>query len=263
MYILFNLIPKLVIAFSGRSRLRQLKLLLQLWYFALSRKFVFGNKDMQFSFYFFGKPFTVAIESIVDLATLCEAFVFEEYKWEPALNPKIIIDLGAHFGDTTLYYHLKYPEAHIYAVEPSPRNFERLSKNVRQISNITPIFGGLADKDGFADLHIIASSMGSSFMDRSDENSSTATVPVFTLQTLMGLCNITRADIIKFDIEGAEESLFAVGAPEQFSDAYIGEVHTDLISITADSFIQHFKNFVIDKEALSNPKRFIIKAKAT
>jgi hypothetical protein len=72
--------------------------------------------------------------------------------------------------------------------------------------------------------------------------------------------NITRADIIKFDIEGAEEIMFADENPTAFADRYIGEVHGDLISVTAELFVSKFKDFSIEKEILSNSERFILKA---
>ena len=120
MYVLFILIPKLANVFSGESFFIKTKLLFQFWHFALTRKTFLRGREMRFHLVYFGKPFNIYIESIVDLAVLKEVFILEEYKWDIIKDPKIIVDLGAHFGDTTLYYHLKYPQAHIYAVEPAP-----------------------------------------------------------------------------------------------------------------------------------------------
>ncbi len=261
MYILFILVPKLAQIFSGNSIFYRAYLVLTLWYFALTRKFIFGHRKMKLVLNFAGRQFTVYVESIVDLAALKEVFLLEEYNWMPTKNPKVIIDLGAHYGDTALYYHAKYPEAQIYAIEPAPDTFKRLVENTRDIENITAIQGGLGEHDGVATLHIVPSSLGNSLKQRTDSTNGVQ-VPIYTLQTILGMCNTTCADLIKFDIEGAEEFLFVSGEPNQFSHAYIGEVHTDLISITPETFIQHFQNFMIEKESLSNPKRFIIKAKS-
>jgi len=214
---------------------------------------------MKFTFFYLCKKFNIYIESIVDLAALKEVFLLEEYSWMPIEQPKVIIDLGAHFGDTALYYHLKYPNAHIYAVEPAPETFKRLCMNVKLIPNITPIHAGVADRNGFANLNIVPSSLGNSFKVRADTQSSVS-VPVRTLSTLLQMCDTDRADIIKFDIEGAEEMLFITNNPKEFADAYIGEVHEDLISATPEVFISRFKDFKITKEQLPNTKRFILKA---
>ena len=258
MYILFNLIPRLASAFSGGSYLRTVILILQLWYFALTPKTFLRGKEMRFNLIYLNKPFNVYIESIVDLAALSEVFLLGEYNWDFGAEPKVILDLGAHFGDTTLYYHLKYPDAHIYAVEPAPETFKRLLKNTSGISKITPIQAGVAEKDGFADLNIVASSLGNSFKSRSDVKN-IVSVPVHTLQSLLRICNTDRANIIKFDIEGAEEALFGDSNPLEFADAYIGEVHADLIK-DAEEFISKFSDHTIEKVNLSNPHRFIIKA---
>jgi FkbM family methyltransferase len=257
--ILFTVIPGLSEAFSNGSLHKKISLLFQFLFFALTRKTFLRGKAKKFNFTYLGKSFCLHIESIVDLAALSEVFLLEEYSWVPFENPKVIIDLGAHFGDTALYYHFKYPDAHIYAVEPAPETYKRLCKNVANISQITPIQAGVSDKDGFAELHILASSLGNSFKKRPDMQSSIS-VPVYTLQTLLQMCNINRADIIKFDIEGAEEMLFINADPSVFADAYIGEVHGDLISVTAESFVSKFKDFNIEKEILSNSERFILKA---
>lgn len=214
---------------------------------------------MKFLFHYRGQEIAMHIESIVDLAALHEVFVLEEYDWELSFSPKIILDLGAHFGDTALYYHLRYPDAQIFAIEPAPETFKRLEKNVSSIKNITAIQAGISEKDGFADLYIMPSSLGSSLKERKGTKN-TVRVPVYTLDSLLKTCKISRADLIKFDIEGAEESLFVTGQPENFARAYIGEVHADLISVDKNVFISQFAGFKMQTEDLSSTSRCIIKA---
>lgn len=258
MYLLFNLIPSLASVLSGDELVLFFKLLFQFWYFALSRKFLFGKRMMRFDLHFKNKSFTLYLEAVIDLAALKEIFLLEEYNWIPMEDPKIILDLGAHYGDTTLYYHVLFPDAHIYAVEPAPDTFERLSKNVQGIANITPVHAGIADRDGQADLNLTKSSLGNSLKKR-DTTERTVSVPVHTLRSLMEKYGIPKADIIKFDIEGSEEYLFASGKPQEFSRAYIGEVHADLIK-DVDAFLDNFKDFKVERQPLSNAERSIIKA---
>ena len=213
---------------------------------------------MRFNVWYLGNGFSLWIESIVDLAVLREVFITEEYKWQLPQTPKVILDLGAHFGDTALYYHFTYPEAIIVAVEPAPDTFARLCKNVKDIPNILPLQAAVSNKNGFADLHVSASSIGASFSSRKD-TTQVISVPVFTLQTILEMHHLKRADLIKFDIEGAEEMLFIHESPSTMSDAYIGEVHGDLMSTDIQEFMLRFKDFVVKTEVQSNVKRVIIK----
>ena len=256
--VFFIIIPALADTFAGKSLLRMIVLMCQFWYFALTRKTFLRGVPMQFQLWFNGKQFEIAIESIVDIAVLQEVFVMEEYRWDLPVDPKTIFDLGAHFGDTTLYYHLKYPHAKIYAVEPAPDTFARLCLNTKNIPNIIPIQAGVANTDGTLDLYLGHSSFGYSFTSRADTKHS-VTVPTYTLTTLMKMHSLARVDLIKFDIEGAEDMLFGGGKPGDFACAYIGEVHGDLMTQSSEDFIKQFDDFVVEKEVLRNTKRCIIK----
>lgn len=214
---------------------------------------------MEFSFFFGGKHFTLFLSHVTDLAVLHEVFFLKEYEWKLHDTPTTILDLGAHWGDSSIYYHLVYPDAIIYAVEPAPDTYAQLVKNVSNISNIVPIQAAITNFTGTAELNISSSSFGNSFQPRPDTQK-VVTVPVYTMRDLFSKLGIIHVDLIKFDIEGAEEKLFVTDSPKEFADAYIGEVHEDLISIDSNIFISKFDSFGIKKERLSNPRRFILKA---
>ena len=57
-----------------------------------------------------------------------------------------IIDCGANIGISSLWFAKEFPGAEIYAVEPSPTNFEMLRKNVAAYPNIVPLLGGVWDR---------------------------------------------------------------------------------------------------------------------
>ena len=117
---------------------------------------------------------------------------------------------------------------------------------------------GVADRDGTLDLYLGQSSFGHSFTTRADSRDSVA-VPTYTLRSLMEMNELTRVSLIKFDIEGAEELLFTKGVPSDFANAYIGEVHGDLMTQSSEDFIKQFDDFGVEKEILRNTKRCIIK----
>jgi FkbM family methyltransferase len=230
-----------------------------MWYFLLSREYFLHEKEMEFRLQYAGKPFTIFIWSRFDLLALLEVFAWGEYEWGAVSDPKIIIDLGAHYGDSALYYHLKYPNALVYAIEPAPRTYERLVRNTKAFQNIIPIHTGIGKTDGTATLHVVPSSLGNSLLLRSNATG-TVDVPMCTLASLIERTG--RADLIKFDIEGGEEDAFASGDPLAYSDAYIGEVHTDLISISDEAFVERFSNFTVELLPALNKKRSIMRAVA-
>src|SRR5665213_1362795 len=47
-----------------------------------------------------------------------------EYYFPLDEEPKVILDIGGHIGDSAIYYALKYPKARIYTVEPVRANFD-------------------------------------------------------------------------------------------------------------------------------------------
>jgi len=185
--------------------------------------------------------------------------VFKEYSWKLDQDPKVIVDLGAHFGDTALYYHAVYPDAQIIAVEPSPENYARLVRHTKHIPNITTVQAAVGVTDGMMQLHLSNSSLGHSVVQRTSEDKQVA-VRQISLPTLYDEHNITKADLLKFDIEGAEFELLASLDIEKIAKSYIGELHFDLDKrASIESVNKKFIQFNSELQQLGNRKRFIIK----
>ena len=227
MHLLFIFSPKIAWQLSGKSLIATLRICLQLWFFILSRKLFHREGDFKLCGEYNDMQIVFFLRSLMDIGVLLEVFVDKEYAWCPVSDPQVIIDLGAHFGDTVLYYHALFPNAKIIAVEPSSENYERLVKHVGHIQNITLVNAAIGQKDGEVTLHLMSNSLGHSVADRSGHDS-TIVVPQLSLSSLFKLNDIIKADLIKFDIEGAEFNLFNQTKPEEFASVYIGEVHNDL-----------------------------------
>lgn len=260
MHIVFKTIPCLAKELSGDSLLSTLRILVQFWYFAFSRKFLGFSKDFPVRVSYNNQIITFYLRYVMDLAVLREVFIDKEYEWCPVLDPKIIIDLGAHFGDTALYYHARFPSAKIIAVEPSPENYERLVKHTRDVSNIIPVQAAAGSSDGEINLNLMASTLGHSVIDRGDADNS-VTVPQLSLATLFKEQGIVKADLIKFDIEGAEFDVLKDLKLSEFSRSLIGEMHFDLsdtYDLEGSKLI--FEDFEVEFEQLINKQRYIVKA---
>lgn len=258
---LFRTVPKLAKIFSGGSLLRGIFLLLLFWMFTVEKKIVNSKRAYTFTLHYRGKRFTLYLQHLSDISVLQEVFIDEEYRWQAIEDPKIIIDLGAHFGDTALYYHCQFPEAKIIAVEPSPESFSRLQKHVAGIKNIIPLQVAIGSTNDYIQLHLQKSSLGNSVVERAGTTTSVE-VKQITLQTLYDEYSIGQADIVKFDIEGGEfDLLTSVHRPEDFSRAYIGELHFDLVAgYTLDWVKGKFAKFSVMIEPIRKRNRFIIKA---
>lgn len=245
----------------GKGFLDGVVLYFRLLCFLIIKKLRKTETPWEFHFDFRGKPLILNLyEGSPDVAALSEIFIDGEYEWEAIPNPKEILDLGAHTGNTALYFHSKYPEARIYAVEASPKNYARLVENTKTIAQIQPIFGAIADKDGTLEFHESKSSLGSSIVHR-DESSSVVTVPCFTLETLFSRYTLSHVDLMKIDIEGSEGLLFSTLLPEAFSRSYSIEVHDDLMAVSREEFLNKFVRYELAFQKTNHPQRVLLYAK--
>lgn len=261
MYILFTVIPKLASVLSLGSMSGHIVCMLQMYWFVLSRKTGLKSGDFRLTIHEGKNEYGFYVSQPMDLRALAEVFVDGEYDWRPTadFHPMVIIDLGAHIGDTALFYHLKYPEAQIIAVEASPISYERLVKNVSSIKKITPVFSAIGPEDGAVSFNISESSLGSSVLKRPGITSS-VTVPQVTLATLLESCSVQKADLIKFDIEGGEFNLFKQCDPAVYALAYRGELHFDLVAEDLNKFDSIFTNFVTTFEPMQKKGRYLFSA---
>ncbi len=258
MHLLFIFSPKIAWQLSGKSAIAALRICLLMWLFIFSRKLLRSIDDFKICGEYNGMPIVLYLRSLMDVGVLLEVFVDKEYSWCPVSNPQVIIDLGAHFGDTVLYYHALFPTAKIIAVEPSAENYERLVKHVGHIHNVTLVHAAIGQVDGEVVLHLMSNSLGHSTSNRAGSDSM-ITVPQLSLASLLQLNDIIKADLIKFDIEGAEFSLFNQSQPEIFANAYIGEVHNDLNDKKLPPVENWFTEFKLSSQPIKE-NRFLLKA---
>lgn len=138
--------------------------------------------------------------------------VFYEVFWEKTYakhlslmkkNPKVIIDLGAHIGITSIYLSAKYPNAKIYAVEASAENFEVLKNNTKSFKNIVCINAAAYFEDGFVNFSDNELSYNQKI---SETGVSTKAISIESLKNNFG---IDKVDLMKIDIEGGEINLLS------------------------------------------------------
>lgn len=149
-----------------------------------------------------------------------------KHHFDSLLNPKVIIDVGAHVGVVSIYLAQRYPDAVIFAIEPYLPNFDNLKKNIEanNISSIIPINIGLSG-DG-EDLRINAPSNNTGAACHVfGWNSVYYTVKTKTLSQFLSDYQLIEVDFIKMDIESAEYSVLTpFNEWEKIKDMYI-ELH--------------------------------------
>lgn len=160
-----------------------------------------------------------------------ELYTEHRYYLELDREDPLIIDAGAHIGLATLYFKQIYPEARMVVLEPHPKNFALLRKNIEenQLAGVTAIEAALAPKTGEIQLYepseeggwrsgtgIIAGGW------RGVQQSKPFQAKAKGIQELL----TEPIDLLKLDIEGMEyEVLKAAGEGLKQVKQIIVEVH--------------------------------------
>jgi FkbM family methyltransferase len=118
----------------------------------------------------------------------------------------LIVDCGANIGTSALWFSVRYPEAHIVAIEPAPDNFELLSRNCRGL-NAELLQAGIGALDGSAWL---ADPNGGGMGYRTNGKDTGIEVRIVSLATVMASKPESSFTpfLLKVDIEGAERTMF-------------------------------------------------------
>jgi FkbM family methyltransferase len=146
--------------------------------------------------------------------------VFNEREYLPLvhlscslLNQEIrtIADVGANVGYTSLFLHAYFPKAKLLAIEPDPENFRALMHNIslNRMADVQCYQAALWSRRE-------ALTIAADFRDKrewsrrvSNEVGSRGTVEAMLPKQLLDLFESGTIDLLKVDIEGAEELVFS------------------------------------------------------
>lgn len=143
-----------------------------------------------------------------DFCSYYDVFVSGQKQYDPGelgFIARTIVDVGAHIGMVSIQFARRYPSAKIIAVEPEPSNFALLRQNTSPYKNIFCVEAALWKNDGEVALGASEAHVKGAF--QIVENGRTR-VRAITMHTLMREAGITEIDILKVDIEGAEQDVF-------------------------------------------------------
>ena len=118
----------------------------------------------------------------------------------------VFIDIGANIGFFSLLASKKIGESgRVYCFEPSPREFNRLLKNIQlnKRSNLLPYNIALSDYMGESQFSVSESHTGLNSLSTID-GANNILVPVCPEDLLMSQLKMNTRKVIKIDVEGAE-----------------------------------------------------------
>ena len=164
---------------------------------------------------FFVRPGTI------DISTVINNVIREEYgQFRPASEPQWMIDAGAYIGDTSAYFLSRFPSLKIIALEPHTKNYEIACKNLTPYGERVVLLNkGLWVKD--QKVNFGGDFSGASIRDTGSE------IDCISLPSIMEQFSIPKINILKMDIEGAEEAIFSTKPEEWLEriDLLIIEIH--------------------------------------
>ena len=153
-------------------------------------------------------------------------------------NVEIIFDLGASVGNTAQEYHQLFPQATIYAFEPSNNSFTSLVNNCHHCNLIKPYQLAIADSSGYQQFFLNQASMTNSLLPTavdSDKyvdsqlikNIGTQEVNTITLDEFCQQEKISTINLLKMDLQGGEVKALQ-GAINLLSNQSIDLIYTEV-----------------------------------
>lgn len=181
-----------------------------------------------------------------------ENFIFtEEFPLSGMLKPgDTYLDLGANIGTTVVYaYDQVGPKGKVIAVEPLINDILELNLNENNTTGVTIIPKCVSSEPGVLNMSVSDATVDSRIIlnDNEPPGIQLKQMAVTTIDDIVNDLKLDSLDLIKMDIEGAEESaiLGASETIERFHPRWsIASYHTDLVGD-----LQHPKLLTLLKES--------------
>lgn len=137
-------------------------------------------------------------------------FFSTEYFEKIITEDMIIIDIGANIGYYALLESQLAKKGHIYAIEPVPKNFHLLNRNIllNNCQNISTYSLAIGDVEGILEMYVYDKCNWSSFIFNPEGKIiDNIQVPVITLDKFIKLHAVDKPNFIRMDVEGFEYNI--------------------------------------------------------
>jgi FkbM family methyltransferase len=141
-------------------------------------------------------------------------------------DAKVIFDVGANVGQTAKTYRRLFPTADIWSFEPFPASYESLCRSLSD-QRFHPVPLALSDEITSTTLNIGAASITNSLLRRETDTGKTIQIQTDTVDRFCSEHGISHIDILKVDVEGAENRVFR-GAQGMFSRGAVRSVFVEV-----------------------------------
>lgn len=175
-----------------------------------------------------------------DIDIFYEVFWEQCYKIPTSLKInqyRNIVDLGANVGLASIYFKTLHPTAKIFAVEMEPDNYLQLEKNILRFKHTYPIFGAIYDEQ--KNITISNTEFAYNFRIGESNDNDAFTVATLTMHDLMANHQIEEIDLLKIDIEGAEQRILG------YNNEWLSKVNSILIELHAPYTIEDLKKDLV------------------
>ena len=153
--------------------------------------------------------------------------------WLPAeLAPRLILDIGGNIGMAARYLANLFPGATIHSFEPIPDNYRMLQRNAAGLP-ITAHPYGLGRASATLEFRVSAAqstNRGFYSMTRAaTEGDTVVKAEVRAVDQVLAALGSPRVDLIKIDVEGAEEEIISAMPDELLAGTkwVYGELHAE------------------------------------
>jgi len=158
-------------------------------------------------------------------------------KWNSSV--RTFFDVGANDGGTSLKALKQFPEARIFAFEPHPETFLRLTDATKNYSAVDPVQTALGAKAGDQVMYTYETSDLNSLLPnarfpiRFGRQSSSITVKCTTIDLFCAERKIKKIDVLKIDTEGFDLEVLK-GADAMLKQGIISFVYFEFNDIQPD-----------------------------
>lgn len=159
-----------------------------------------------------------------DLKVFRQIIINEEFKnvvqliRQHDIKIKNVIDAGANIGLTTLYLKAHFPDAEVLCVEPDDSNQTQLLQHItlNNLANVDLIRGGVWSHNSWLNIdNTFRDGLEWSRRLQLAENER-GDIPVYSINHILAEKQWESIDLLKMDIEGAEEAIFSESSDLSF-----------------------------------------------
>jgi FkbM family methyltransferase len=160
-----------------------------------------------------------------DFAALREIFLYRYYDYDLG-TPRTVLDLGGYCGLTAIAFAARFPEARIAVVEPHPGNFAALRSNVERNKLPVTLFNAAATVSDAPVSLFLGGGMTHGLTQTGYSTGESIEVQGISVPSMLRQLSWETVDLLKIDIEGAEEQIFQARQPWLGQvKSIIGEYH--------------------------------------